>query len=159
MEADRERVRRDGGERRDLGDKPAETREERDPGDRQRDRRDLQPVDGETVVQPRRAEVGEQRLPDEVGPSEDDRLDDIAALAGQTTDAVAREPPLDTVAEPVDPAASSDDAPRPLRAQHDVDSLAPQPCRLVEAVRRTGRRPKLPEQRDVGALRRRAAEW
>ena len=158
MEAYRERVRRDGGESRDLGRDPADPDEERDRENGTGDRRDLEAVNREAVVQARCAEVGEQRLPDEVGPSEDDRLHDIAALAAQTADAVARKPPLDVVAEAVDPAAPADDAPRTLRAQDDVDALSPQPRRLVEPVRRAGRRAELREQRDVGALRRRASE-
>src|SRR5579862_1163697 len=123
MEADRKRVCGDGGERSDLGCDPAKTHEKRDPRNRERNRRDFQAVNRETVVQTRRAEVGEQRLPDEVGPPENDRLDDASPLAAQTPDAVAREPPLDVVAEPVDPTAPPDNAPRPLRSKDHVDSL------------------------------------
>ena len=125
METDRERVRGNGGEGRDLCDEPSKPGEERDRDDGARDRRDLQAVDSKAVIQPRRAEVGEQRLPDEVRAAEDDRLEDTSPLAAQAADAVAAKPPLDVVAESVDPAAPTDDPPRPLCAENYVDPLPP----------------------------------
>ena len=125
METDRERVRGNGGEGRDLCDDPSEPGEEHDRDGGASDRRDLQAIDGKAVIQPRRAEVGKQRLPDEVRAAEDDRLDDASPLAAQAMDTVAGKPPLDVVAESVDPAAPADDPPRPLCAEDNVDPLPP----------------------------------
>ena len=153
VEPHRERVRRDRGERGDFGGDPAESDEKRDRDNRECDRRDLEAVDRQTVVQAGCAEVREQRLADEVRASQDDRLDDVPPLAAQTANAVARKPPLDVVADPVDPAAPAHDAPRSLRAEDGMDPLPPQPRRLVEPVRRPGRCAQLREHRYIGTLR------
>ena len=159
MEADRERVRGDGGKRCDLGGEPSEAREERDRGDA--------PARSSATFSPSTAR--QWYSPDARKSASSDcptRLDRPRTIASMTS----RRSPLrpralspashrsTSVAEPVDAAAPADDAPRPLRAKDDVDSLPPQPRRLVEAVRRASRGAKLREQRDVGALRRRAAE-
>ena len=78
MEPDRERIRRHRGQRRELGDVDPEAEEQDDGGSATTDRGDLQPVDGEAVVEARGPEVGEQALVDAGGPPEDDRLDHVA---------------------------------------------------------------------------------
>ena len=143
MEADRKRVRADGDERRELGREAMTTKDEQRAA---RDGPDLQAVDGEAVVEARRAEAREQRVAETLRPAEHDRLDDRSTLAVQAVRAVGREPALQPVADAADPAAPADDAPL-LGAQHDVDALAAKPRRFVEAVRRPARQLQDPDER------------
>src|SRR5436305_404030 len=83
MEADREGVRTDGGERGELGRDAADA-EEPDEAERTGGHcPDLEAVDGEAVVEARRTEAREQRVAEALRTPEHDRLDDTAPLAPQ----------------------------------------------------------------------------
>src|SRR5439155_17599059 len=99
---------------------------------------DLEAVDGETVIEARRAETGEQRVAETLCTPEHYRLDDGAPLPAQSERGIGDEPALQPVADAADAAAVSDDAPL-LHPQDDVYALAAQPGRLVEAVQRSAR--------------------
>ena len=158
MEPDGERVRRHRGQCRELGDVDPEAEEQDDGHGAAPDGGDLQPVDGETVVEARCPEVREQVLIDAGGAAEDDRFDHVAPIARQTRRRVASQPASDAVADAGD-AAAPPDHPERLSAQDRVDALPAQPLRLVEAVRRSGRSPQLSEEPEPRALwRRRPSE-
>jgi len=137
VEPDGERVRDDGQQSGDLGEIDSEAEEQDHGGSATAHRSDLQPIDGETVVEARGAEIVEQLLVDHGRAAEHDRLDHVASLALQARDGVSGEPTADAVAEAGDSAAPAGDPPF-LSTKDSVDALSPQPLRLVEAVRRSG---------------------
>ena len=157
MEPDRERIRRHRGQRRELGDVDSEAEKQDDCGSATTDRGDLQPVDGEAVVEARGPEVGEEALIHAGGPPEDDRLDHVAALAVQSPRGVAAQPAPDAIADAGHSPAPPHD-PKRLGTQDRVDALPAEPRRLVEAVRRPRRSLQLAEQPEPRALRRRTSE-
>jgi len=156
VEADREGIGADGGQAGRLGGDTADADEPRERDRPCRNGRDLEPVDGEAVVEARGAKPREERVVEPLGTSEDDRLDHRPALPAQAEGRVAGEPALQQVSGAADPATAPDDA-RFLRAQHDVHSLPSKPRRLVEAVLRTVRELEDPDHAQASALRRRAA--
>ena len=118
-------------------------------------RRHLQSVDREHVVEPGGAEA----LPRACRPSLASRRarpPSSTARRSPSSPAAesAREPALQIVGDTAEPATAADDAPRP-RAHHHVDPLAPQPGGLVEPVRRSPRQVQDPDEREPRALRRR----
>ena len=142
MEPDGERV---GGHRKQrggLGDVDSEAEKQDDCRGASPDRRDLQPVNGETVVETRGAEVVEQALVGAGRAAEDDRLDHISTLALQARRRVAAEPASDAIADARDAPTPTEDAER-LTAQDRVDALPAQPLRFVETVRGSGWGPQL----------------
>src|SRR5579859_2427337 len=138
MEADRERVRADSGERRQLGGDPADSDEPHESERARGDRPDLEAVDGEAVIETGCAEAREQRVAETLRASEHHRLDERTALPVEAVRGVCGEPTLQPVSDAADPAATAHDAPL-LHAQHDVHALPAQPRRLVEAMRRPAR--------------------
>src|SRR5919199_436807 len=89
--------------------------------------------------------------------AEDHTLDDAAPLAEEARRGRPSEPRTEPVGETREAAAPSNHAP-PVAAQDDVDSLAPQPGGLVEAVRRPAGQDELSEHLEARPLRRPAAE-
>ena len=157
MEPDGERVRRDRGERRELGDVDSEAEEQYDGCRSTADRGDLQPVHREAVVEARGPEVGEEALIHAGAPPENDRLDHVASLALESPRGVAAQPAPDAVTDAGDSPAPPDD-PKRLSTQNRVDALPAQPRRLVEAVRRPGWSLQLAQEPQPCPLRRRASE-
>ncbi len=157
MEPDRQRIRRHGGQCRELGNVDSEAEEQDDGHGSAADRGDLEPVHGEAVVEARGPEVREQGLVHARAPAEDDRLDHVSSYTRQTRRYVGGQPASDAVSDAEDTAATPEH-PERLSAQDHVDALPPQPLCLVEAVRRAGRSPQLAEELESRALRRRASE-
>jgi len=81
MQPDGERVRADSRERGYLREQPAETGEQGQRRNGTRDRRHLQTVDGEHVVEPRGLKAREQRVAHPLRPAEDDRGEHRAPVA------------------------------------------------------------------------------
>jgi hypothetical protein len=111
MEPNRKRVGGDGEQRRDLREIAPEPREQDDGSDTAADRGDLQPVDGEAVVEAGGTKVREQPLVETRRAAEDDRLDHVPPVSRQVSYAVAREPAADTVAQSGDAAAPAHRSP------------------------------------------------
>ena len=128
MESDREHVGADGGERCEMPeDTPAK---ERDcPGG---NGRHLQTVDGEAVVETRRAKAVEECPVESARLPEDDGVDHFATLSAEPERRVACEPALQPVAHAGDAAAPADAA-RLLHVQDDVDALSAKPTGLRAA--------------------------
>ena len=157
MEPHCHRVSRDRQKHRDLREVAPEAQEQDHRCSPAANRRDLQPVDRQTVVQTRGPKIVEQPRVHLGRAAQHDRLDHLAPLTLQARRTVALEPPADAVARAGYSATAPDDPPR-LAAQDGVNPLAAEPFRLVEAVRRSGRSPQLADQRQDRALGRCAAE-
>ena len=126
MEPDRERVRPHRGQCRELGNVDPEAQEQDDGHSRAADRGDLEPVDGEAVVEACGPEVREQGLVHAGAATEDDRFDHVSSDTRLARRRVAGQPAPDAVADAGDTAAPPGH-PERLSAQDHMDTLPPQP--------------------------------
>src|SRR5581483_9274531 len=123
VEADRERVRADCGERRHLG---CDTTETEQPHERERacgNGPHLEAVDGEAVIEAGCAKAREQRVVETLSMPEHDRLDDGAPRPAQPERGVTGEPALQPVSDAAYARPAADDAPL-LHPQDDMNPLS-----------------------------------
>ena len=156
LPSDREHVRRDDGENRQLAHHSGEPQEPAEPVDAGREKCDVLPRDGQQVVEARSAEVVLDVVRQALVLAEDDAEHDAATDASGSPGDAGLDPVADVIAEAGDTPSATALAPA-RRLEHDVDALPLEPCLLVEAVL-GGARLRDPDGRlQDGSTRRRGA--